>query len=118
MLTGAVKKPVSKGEVSASPSFSKSLLCRFHRFEQWRLLYFVKVSCFCSHTLNFWPGLFDSQGLIPTPLLQVATGLNSGGETMPMLLRLPRLMDPWGGYNMLGFGDIVLPGLLVAFTLR
>lgn len=48
----------------------------------------------------------------------MASGLNSGGEAMPMLMRVPRILDPWGGYNMLGFGDIVLPGLLVAFTLR
>ena len=28
-----------------------------------------------------------------------------------MLLRFPRLSDPWGGYDMIGFGDILFPGL-------
>ena len=34
-----------------------------------------------------------------------------------MLLTVPRFVDPLGGASsMLGFGDIVLPGLLVVFT--
>lgn len=28
------------------------------------------------------------------------------------------MFDPWGGYSIIGFGDILLPGLLVAFALR
>ena len=35
-----------------------------------------------------------------------------------MLLLLPRIDDYTGGYTMLGLGDIVLPGLLVAFAAR
>lgn len=35
-----------------------------------------------------------------------------------MLLKIPRMFDPWGGYSIIGFGDIILPGLLVAFSLR
>lgn len=36
-----------------------------------------------------------------------------------MLLRVPRLQHrQFGGYSMLGFGDIILPGLLAAFTRR
>lgn len=35
-----------------------------------------------------------------------------------MLLKIPRLFDPWGGYSIIGFGDILLPGLLVSFSLR
>lgn len=35
-----------------------------------------------------------------------------------MLLRIPRFFDPWGGYDMIGFGDILFPGLLVAFSYR
>jgi len=35
-----------------------------------------------------------------------------------MLLRFPRPSDPWGGYDMIGFGDILFPGLLVSFTRR
>ncbi|KAJ7957336.1 Signal peptide peptidase-like [Quillaja saponaria] len=51
-------------------------------------------------------------------MIAVARGDNSGGEAIPMLLRIPRLFDPWGGYNMIGFGDILFPGLLVSFTFR
>eukprot|EP00640_Fibrocapsa_japonica_P000613 CAMPEP_0113934592 /NCGR_PEP_ID=MMETSP1339-20121228/1905_1 /TAXON_ID=94617 /ORGANISM="Fibrocapsa japonica" /LENGTH=642 /DNA_ID=CAMNT_0000936457 /DNA_START=48 /DNA_END=1976 /DNA_ORIENTATION=+ /assembly_acc=CAM_ASM_000762 len=40
------------------------------------------------------------------------------GEQLPMLLMVPRLWDYHGGYGMLGLGDIVLPGLVVAFALR
>ena len=28
------------------------------------------------------------------------------------------MFDPWGGYSIIGFGDIILPGLIVAFSLR
>lgn len=48
---------------------------------------------------------------------QVARGDNTG-ESIPMLLRIPRFFDPWGGYDMIGFGDIIFPGLLVAFSYR
>ncbi|CAK9167730.1 unnamed protein product [Ilex paraguariensis] len=47
-------------------------------------------------------------------MIAVARGDNSGGESIPMLLRFPRISDPWGGYDMIGFGDILFPGLLVA----
>lgn len=64
----------------------------------------------------FWvflsPLLFHGKSV----MIVVAKGVE--GETMPMLLEVPRLLDPWGGFSILGFGDIVLPGLLVAFTLR
>ena len=45
-------------------------------------------------------------------------GGGGGGEAIPMLLRFPRLSDPWGGYDMIGFGDILFPGLLVSFARR
>lgn len=35
-----------------------------------------------------------------------------------MLLRIPRFFDPWGGYDMIGFGDILFPGLLISFVSR
>ena len=38
-------------------------------------------------------------------------------QSLPMLLLLPRF-DGLSGYTMLGLGDIVLPGLLVAFAAR
>ncbi|KAF0895485.1 hypothetical protein E2562_013581 [Oryza meyeriana var. granulata] len=50
-------------------------------------------------------------------MIAVARGDNSG-EAIPMLLRIPRFFDPWGGYDMIGFGDIIFPGLLVAFSYR
>ncbi|KAF9610089.1 hypothetical protein IFM89_019929 [Coptis chinensis] len=49
---------------------------------------------------------------------KVARGDNSGGEAIPMLLRIPRFFDPWGGYDMIGFGDILFPGLLISFAFR
>lgn len=39
-------------------------------------------------------------------------------DELPMLLVLPRLGDYVGGFTMLGLGDIILPGLLVAFAAR
>lgn len=51
-------------------------------------------------------------------ILQVAQGDSSSGESIPMVLRFPRLFDPWGGYSVLGFGDILFPGLLLSFTVR
>lgn len=48
----------------------------------------------------------------------MARGDNSGEDGIPMLLKIPRMFDPWGGYSIIGFGDILLPGLVVAFSLR
>uniref|UniRef100_K3W607 PA domain-containing protein n=1 Tax=Globisporangium ultimum (strain ATCC 200006 / CBS 805.95 / DAOM BR144) TaxID=431595 RepID=K3W607_GLOUD len=39
-------------------------------------------------------------------------------ENMPILLRMPKVLDWREGYAMLGLGDIVLPGLLVVFCAR
>jgi len=51
-------------------------------------------------------------------MVTVATG-GGGGEALPMLLRVPRLAQAWrGGYSMLGYGDVVLPGLLAAYARR
>lgn len=51
-------------------------------------------------------------------MIVVARGDRSGQDGVPMLLKIPRLFDPWGGYSIIGFGDILLPGLLIAFSLR
>lgn len=32
---------------------------------------------------------------------------------LPVLLLVPRLAGPPGAYSMLGYGDVVLPGLLL-----
>uniref|UniRef100_A0A7S4R2V7 PA domain-containing protein n=1 Tax=Alexandrium monilatum TaxID=311494 RepID=A0A7S4R2V7_9DINO len=50
-------------------------------------------------------------------MVHVATG-GETHETVPMLLRLPAIGDPFGSDRMLGFGDIALPGLLVSFLRR
>ncbi|XP_022959088.1 signal peptide peptidase-like 4 [Cucurbita moschata] len=51
-------------------------------------------------------------------MIVVARGDKTGEDGIPMLLKIPRMFDPWGGYSIIGFGDIILPGLLVAFSLR
>ncbi|XP_030490007.2 signal peptide peptidase-like 4 [Cannabis sativa] len=51
-------------------------------------------------------------------MIVVARGDRSGEDGIPMLLKIPRMFDPWGGYSIIGFGDIILPGLVVAFSLR
>ncbi|KAG5061505.1 hypothetical protein AAZX31_01G205400 [Glycine max] len=51
-------------------------------------------------------------------MIVVARGDRSGEDGIPMLLKFPRIFDPWGGYSIIGFGDILLPGMLVAFSLR
>ncbi|KAI4370278.1 hypothetical protein MLD38_018645 [Melastoma candidum] len=51
-------------------------------------------------------------------MIVVARGDKSGEDGIPMLLKIPRMFYPWGGYNIIGFGDILLPGLVIAFSLR
>ncbi|CAF1871824.1 BnaCnng30120D [Brassica napus] len=50
--------------------------------------------------------------------MSVAQGDRSSGESMPMLLRIPRFFDPLGGYHMIGFGDLCVPGMLICFASR
>ncbi|KAF1869457.1 hypothetical protein Lal_00022863 [Lupinus albus] len=50
--------------------------------------------------------------------MRVTRGDKSGEDGIPMLLKIPRLFDPWGGYSIIGFGDILLPGLLANKNLR
>jgi signal peptide peptidase-like protein 2B len=53
-------------------------------------------------------------------MVEVAGGGGSH-EFLPMLLRVPRLSGPpiiRGAYSLLGFGDVILPGLLVALMRR
>ncbi|KNA24466.1 hypothetical protein SOVF_015390 [Spinacia oleracea] len=65
----------------------------------------------------FW--VFISQRIFQqSVMVAVASGQNSGGENLPMLLRIPRFYDPFKGYDMIGFGDILFPGLLVSFCYR
>lgn len=75
--------------------------------------------CFCYDI--FWVFL---QPLIvgdgKSVMVEVAGGAGSH-EFLPMLLRVPRISGPpiiRGAYSLLGFGDVILPGLLVALTRR
>lgn len=65
----------------------------------------------------FW--VFLSKSIFhQSVMVAVASGEKSGGESIPMLLRVPRFYDPFAGYDMIGFGDILFPGLLVSFFYR
>lgn len=76
----------------------------------------VLLSCAFLYDI-FW--VFVSKSLFhESVMIVVARGDNSGEDGIPMLLKIPRMFDPWGGYSIIGFGDILLPGLVVAFSLR
>ncbi|GAB4834424.1 Signal peptide peptidase-like 2 [Ancistrocladus abbreviatus] len=76
----------------------------------------VLLSCAFLYDI-FW--VFISKMLFhESVMIVVARGDKSGEDGIPMLLKIPRMFDPWGGYSIIGFGDILLPGLLVAFSLR
>ncbi|XP_021820817.1 signal peptide peptidase-like 2 [Prunus avium] len=76
----------------------------------------VLLSCAFLYDI-FW--VFVSKKLFhESVMIVVASGDKSGEDGIPMLLKIPRMFDPWGGFSIIGFGDILLPGLLVAFSLR
>nr|AAL14628.1 growth-on protein GRO11 [Euphorbia esula] len=76
----------------------------------------VLLSCAFLYDI-FW--VFVSKlWLKDSVMIVVARGDKSGEDGIPMLLKIPRMFDPWGGYSIIGFGDIILPGLLVTFALR
>lgn len=76
----------------------------------------VLLSCAFLYDI-FW--VFVSKKLFhESVMIVVARGDKSGEDGIPMLLKIPRIFDPWGGYSIIGFGDILLPGLLIAFSLR
>lgn len=76
----------------------------------------VLLSCAFFYDI-FW--VFLSNKLFhESVMIVVARGDKSGEDGIPMLLKIPRILDPWGGYSIIGFGDILLPGLLIAFSLR
>ncbi|KAI3841505.1 hypothetical protein MKX03_031118, partial [Papaver bracteatum] len=73
----------------------------------------VLLSCAFVYDI-FW--VFVSPLIFNKSVMTVVA--EGGGEAIPMLLRIPRFFDAWGGYDMIGFGDIFLPGLLIAFAFR
>ncbi|XP_047337581.1 signal peptide peptidase-like 2 [Impatiens glandulifera] len=76
----------------------------------------VLLSCAFFYDI-FW--VFVSKKLFnESVMIVVARGDKSGEDGIPMLLKIPRMFDPWGGFSIIGFGDILLPGLLIAFSLR
>ncbi|KAJ4712057.1 Signal peptide peptidase-like [Melia azedarach] len=76
----------------------------------------VLLSCAFMYDI-FW--VFVSKKLFhESVMIVVARGDKSGEDGIPMLLKIPRMFDPWGGYSIIGFGDILLPGLVIAFSLR
>ena len=64
----------------------------------------------------FW--VFLSPYFFSSSVMQTVAQGGTTGESVPMLLRLPRLQDELGGQTMLGLGDIALPGLLISYLLR
>ncbi|KAH7691728.1 Peptidase A22B signal peptide peptidase protein [Dioscorea alata] len=75
----------------------------------------VLLSCAFLYDI-FW--VFLSKKWFHESVMIVVARGDKTGEDVPMLLKIPRMFDPWGGYSIIGFGDILLPGLLVAFSLR
>ncbi|EFJ28538.1 hypothetical protein SELMODRAFT_93092 [Selaginella moellendorffii] len=81
----------------------------------------IKVSTFllgCAFFYDiFW--IFISPFIFKqSVMIVVARGDKTAGEGIPMVLKVPLIYDPWGGYSIIGFGDILLPGLLISFALR
>ncbi|XP_041030891.1 signal peptide peptidase-like 2A isoform X4 [Carcharodon carcharias] len=56
-------------------------------------------------------------------MVEVAAGSGSTGEKLPVVIRVPRLVTSVATicgmpFSLLGFGDIIVPGLLVAYCRR
>ncbi|KAL4192788.1 hypothetical protein AMTRI_Chr06g196070 [Amborella trichopoda] len=75
----------------------------------------VFLSCAFVYDI-FW--VFISPLIFHESVMIVVARGDSSGESIPMLLKIPRFFDPWGGYDMIGFGDILFPGLLISFAFR
>lgn len=75
----------------------------------------VLLSCAFFYDI-FW--VFVSPLIFHESVMVVVARGDKSGEGIPMLLKIPRISDPWGGESLIGFGDIILPGLLVSYCLR
>ena len=49
-------------------------------------------------------------------MVEVAVGVTGGSIPLPLLILIPKILSK--GSGMLGLGDIVLPGLLIAYLFR
>jgi len=69
------------------------------------------LTCAMSYDI-FWvyiqPHLFGKESV----MVNVARG-GDQHESLPMLFMFPRIGDSQGEYSMLGYGDVILPGLLI-----
>jgi len=75
--------------------------------------------CFCYDV--WWVFLQPLVFGTDTSVMVEVAGGGTSHEFLPMLLRIPRLSGPpilKGAYSLLGFGDVILPGLLVALMRR
>ncbi|MCO5551840.1 hypothetical protein L7F22_005344 [Adiantum nelumboides] len=75
----------------------------------------VLLSCAFFYDI-FW--VFISPLIFHESVMVVVARGDKSGEGIPMLLKFPRISDPWGGESLIGFGDIILPGLLISYCLR
>ncbi|KXZ43021.1 hypothetical protein GPECTOR_106g115 [Gonium pectorale] len=117
--------PCPLAPVAAAPvAAAVAVVWAVWRNEDWAwVLQDLQVACIllpgCLLYDVFWvfiqPLLFGGGQSV---MVQVAQG-GSSGEFIPMLLRVPHFGLPGlGGYSLLGFGDVILPGLLVAYMRR
>ncbi|WOL05399.1 hypothetical protein Cni_G14127 [Canna indica] len=72
----------------------------------------------CSFLYDIFWVFISKRWFHESVMIVVARGDRTQEDGVPMLLKIPRMFDPWGGYSIIGFGDILLPGLLIAFALR
>lgn len=110
---------------SVVPSCMTSFGCLFLRncsMKVWWLWWVINISLLCCIMTNglyfILLGSSNAEENIKLSFQQVARGDKSGEDGIPMLLKIPRMFDPWGGYSIIGFGDILIPGLLIVFSLR
>ncbi|KAF2366949.1 Peptidase A22B signal peptide peptidase [Trinorchestia longiramus] len=83
----------------------------------------VLLSCLFFYDIFFVfiTPLFTSDG--NSIMVEVAKGSGEGGEQLPMVFKVPHFVysevvsvcQLSGNYNLLGFGDVLVPGLLIAF---
>jgi signal peptide peptidase-like protein 2B len=95
------------------------LVLRTLRLPDLRVACILLPLCFCYDV--FWVFLQPMLTGGGTSVMVEVAGGGDSHEFLPMLLRVPRISGPpilKGAYSLLGFGDVILPGMLVALTRR